>query len=209
MAIVLASVGIGAVLPDVDAATASSSPYSLAPSIELAAPAPLTPPQLPPAAEPGSLTSPMPASVPVGLAIPALGVTSAVIGLGLEDDGSMEVPPGAYPAGWYDQSPTPGELGPAILAAHVDWGGKPGVFHAIRDLQPGDEVSVARQDGSIATFRVDRVDEYAKEAFPTDAVYGDLDHAGLRLITCGGDFDDDSGSYEDNVVVFATFTGTG
>ena len=209
MAIVLASVGIGAVLPDVDAATASSSPYSLAPSIELAAPAPLTPPQLPPAAEPGSLTSPMPASVPVGLAIPALGVTSAVIGLGLEDDGSMEVPPGAYPAGWYDQSPTPGELGPAILAAHVDWGGKPGVFHAIRDLQPGDEVSVARQDGSIATFRVDRVDEYAKEAFPTDAVYGDLDHAGLRLITCGGDFDDDSGSYEDNVVVFATFTGIG
>ncbi|HEY0401648.1 MAG TPA: class F sortase [Blastococcus sp.] len=209
MAIVLASVGIGAVLPDVDAATASSSPYSLAPSIELAAPAPLTPPQLPPAAEPGSLTSPMPASVPVGLAIPALGVTSAVIGLGLEDDGSMEVPPGAYPAGWYDQSPTPGELGPAILAAHVDWGGKPGVFHAIRDLQPGDEVSVARQDGSIATFRVDRVDEYAKEAFPTDAVYGDLDHAGLRLITCGGDFDDDSGSYEDNIVVFATFTGTG
>ncbi|MCW2704444.1 MAG: Peptidase sortase [Blastococcus sp.] len=209
MAIVLASVGIGAVLPDVDAATASSSPYSLAPSIELAAPAPLTPPQLPPAAEPGSLMSPMPASVPVGLAIPALGVTSAVIGLGLEDDGSMEVPPGAYPAGWYDQSPTPGELGPAILAAHVDWGGKPGVFHAIRDLQPGDEVSVARQDGSIATFRVDRVDEYAKEAFPTDAVYGDLDHAGLRLITCGGDFDDDSGSYEDNIVVFATFTGTG
>ena len=209
MAIVLASVGIGAVLPDVDAATASSSPYSLAPSIELAAPAPLTPPQLPPAAEPGSLTSPMPASVPVGLAIPALGVTSAVIGLGLEDDGSMEVPSGAYPAGWYDQSPTPGELGPAILAAHVDWGGKPGVFHAIRDLQPGDEVSVARQDGSIATFRVDRVDEYAKEAFPTDAVYGDLDHAGLRLITCGGDFDDDSGSYEDNIVVFATFTGTG
>jgi sortase (surface protein transpeptidase) len=209
MAIVLASVGIGAVLPDVDAATASSSPYSLAPSIELAAPAPLTPPQLPQAAEPGSLMSPMPASVPVGLAIPALGVTSAVIELGLEDDGSMEVPPGAYPAGWYDQSPTPGELGPAILAAHVDWGGKPGVFHAIRDLQPGDEVSVARQDGSIASFRVDRVDEYAKAAFPTEAVYGDLDHAGLRLITCGGDFDHDSGNYEDNVVVFATFTGVG
>jgi sortase (surface protein transpeptidase) len=209
MAIVLASVGIGAVLPDVDVATASSSPYSLAPSIELAAPAPLTPPHQPPAAEPGSLMSPMPASVPVGLAIPALGITSAVIGLGLKDDGSMEVPPGAYPAGWYDQSPTPGELGPAILAAHVDWGGKPGVFHAIRDLQPGDEVSVARQDGSIASFRVDRVDEYAKAAFPTEAVYGDLDHAGLRLITCGGDFDDDSGNYEDNVVVFATFTGVG
>ena len=151
----------------------------------------------------------MPASVPVGLSIPALGVTSAVIELGLEDDGSMEVPRGAYPAGWYDQSPTPGELGPAVLAGHVDWAGKPGVFHAIRDLQPGDEVSVARQDGSIASFRVDRVDEYAKAAFPTEAVYGDLDHAGLRLITCGGDFDDESGSYEDNVVVFATFTGVG
>ena len=127
----------------------------------------------------------MPASVPVGLSIPALGVTSAVIELGLEDDGSMEVPRGAYPAGWYDQSPTPGELGPAGFAGHVDWAGKPGVFHAIRDLQPGDEVSVARQDGSIASFRVD------------------------RLISCGGDFDDDSGNYEDDVVVFATFTGVG
>jgi sortase (surface protein transpeptidase) len=147
----------------------------------------------------------MPDSAPIGLAIPALAVTSPVIALGLEDDGSMEVPPGAYPAGWYDQSPTPGELGPAVLAGHVDWGGEPGVFHRIRDLVPGDEVTVTRQDGSVATFRVDHVDEYAKDEFPTDVVYGDLDHAGLRLITCGGEFDDDTGSYADNVVVFATF----
>jgi sortase (surface protein transpeptidase) len=200
----LVTLGVGAVWvgPQDAGAAAQPSPFSLAPSVRLAVPAPVTTPA---PAQPVPSPSSMPESPPVGLSIPALGVTSAIMELGLEDDGSMEVPPGAYPAGWYEQSPTPGELGPAVLAGHVDWAGKPGVFSSIRELAPGDEVLVARQDGSVATFRVDRVDEYAKDEFPTDAVYGDLDHAGLRLITCGGEFDEDSGSYVDNVVVFATF----
>ena len=65
---------------------------------------------------------------------------------------------------------------------------------------------VIREDGSVATFRVELVTESAKSDFPTDAVYGDLDHAGLRLITCGGEFDESSGDYADNVVVFASLT---
>jgi sortase (surface protein transpeptidase) len=113
------------------------------------------------------------------------------------------VPPGAFPAGWYTGAPTPGELGPAILAGHVDHGGSAGVFYRLRDLEPGDTVEVARQDGSAAVFRVTRVEQHRKEAFPTAAVYGDLDHAGLRLITCGGQFDGRVHSYEDNIVVFA------
>ncbi|MBW3620328.1 MAG: class F sortase [Actinobacteria bacterium] len=142
-------------------------------------------------------------SVPTRLHIPAIGVESELVGLGLQDDGRMEVPPGAYPAGWYTGAPTPGELGPAILAGHVDHGGRAGVFWRLRELQPGDTVEVGRADGATAVFRVTRVEQHAKDAFPTAAVYGDLDHAGLRLITCGGAFDRDAHSYEDNIVVFA------
>jgi sortase (surface protein transpeptidase) len=148
------------------------------------------------------------ASAPVKVRIPALGVTSKVMELGLERDGSMEVPPGAYPVGWYDRSPTPGEIGPAVLAGHVDWGGEPGAFYGLRELLPGDQVVVQREDGSTATFAVDRVEEHEKDGFPTDEVYGDVPYAGLRLITCGGTFDEDTGNYEDNVIVFATLVTT-
>ena len=150
----------------------------------------------------------LPASDPVRVQIPALGVTSRVMDLGLSRDGSMEVPPSAYPVGWYDRSPTPGELGPAVLAGHVDWRGAPGAFYGLRELLPGDEVVIDRADGTVATFEVERVEERAKGDFPTDDVYGDIDHAGLRLITCGGTFDRQSGRYLDNVIVFARLVAT-
>ncbi len=156
----------------------------------------------------GPAVAPMSASEPVRIEIPALGVTSDVMDLGLQSDGSMEVPPGAYPAGWYTGAPTPGELGPAIIAAHVNWNGEPGVFYEIDELAPGDAILVQRADGGTAIFKVDRVDQYPKDEFPTDAVYGNIDHAGLRLITCGGDFNDDENSYIDNIVVYASFTGS-
>jgi Sortase family. len=140
--------------------------------------------------------------------IPAIGVDSGLIGLGLRGDGTMEVPPDGFPAGWYTGAPTPGELGPAIIAGHVDWGGRPGVFYHLRDLKPDDAVTVTRKDGSVATFRVTRVEKYLKNSFPTDVVYGDIDHAGLRLITCGGLFDRRARSYDDNIVVFADLVTT-
>jgi hypothetical protein len=143
------------------------------------------------------------ASRPLRVLIPAIGVDSELMDLGLQPDGTLEVPAEGFPAGWFTGAPTPGELGPAILAGHVDWDGSPGVFYRLRDLVPGNEVSVVREDGSTAIFRVQAVERFAKDAFPTDAVYGDLDHSGLRLITCGGSFDSQARSYEDNIVVFA------
>ncbi|WP_308127948.1 class F sortase [Modestobacter italicus] len=145
----------------------------------------------------------LPASAPVRVQIPAIGVDSELMDLGLQADGTMEVPAGGFPAGWFTGAPTPGERGPAVLAGHVDWGGAPGVFADLRDVAPGDEISVLRADGSTAVFAVREVGQYDKDAFPTAAVYGDLDHAGLRVITCGGDFDQLAGSYRDNTVVFA------
>ncbi len=67
---------------------------------------------------------------------------------------------------------------------------------------------IDRADGIVATFRVDRVEEHAKDDFPTEEVYGDIDHAGLRLITCGGAFDEDTGDNLANVIVFASLTGS-
>jgi sortase (surface protein transpeptidase) len=142
-------------------------------------------------------------SSPVRLRIPAIDVDSELMQLGLHDDGSLEVPPEGFPAGWYTGSPTPGELGPAIIAGHVDWAGSPGVFFSLRELAQGAEILVERADGSTALFRVRSIHQFPKEAFPTDAVYADIDHAGLRLITCGGSYDSRARSYSDNVVVFA------
>ena len=147
----------------------------------------------------------LPASRPVRLEVASIGVDSALLDLGLQDDGSLEVPPDGTSAGWYTGAPTPGELGPSVIAAHVDWDGEPGVFYRLRDVRPGDEVSVFREDGTVAIFRVTEVEQFAKDAFPTETVYGDIDHAGLRLITCGGSFDRAARSYEDNIVVFAEF----
>jgi sortase (surface protein transpeptidase) len=160
------------------------------------------------AATPSSATAPLARSVPVRLQVPAIGVDSELMDLGLKADRTLQVPSVGFPAGWYTGAPTPGQLGPAVIAGHVDWDGKPGVFYHLRNLKPGDEISVTRQDGVAAQFRVTKVEYHSKKQFPTGAVYGDLDHAGLRLITCGGSFDPQAHSYEDNIIVFADLTGT-
>jgi LPXTG-site transpeptidase (sortase) family protein len=117
-------------------------------------------------------------------------------------DGSLEVPPAGFPAGWFTGAPTPGELGPAVIAGHVHWIDERGVFWRLEELRRNDVVSVTRRDGSIMRFRVTASKTFSKDHFPTSRVYGDIDHAGLRLITCGG-YDARSRSYEENIVVFA------
>jgi sortase (surface protein transpeptidase) len=143
----------------------------------------------------------MPRSAPVRLSIPAILVDSSLMRLGLKSDGTLETPPGAFPAGWFTGAPTPGELGPAIIVGHVRYE-TPGVFERLTDLRRDDEIQVERKDGSTARFRVTRVQHFAKSAFPTQKVYGNIDHAGLRLITCGG-LDAQTNKFEENVVVFA------
>ena len=149
----------------------------------------------------------LPASTPTRLVIPAIGVKSAVLNLGLNRDRTVEVPPlGAVSeAGWYRNSPTPGALGPSVLLGHIDsarYG--PGVFFRLGALRKGDTVLVERADHRVAVFRIDAVAEYAKNHFPTLTVYGNTDHAALRLITCGGKFDLSTHNYEDNIVAFAS-----
>lgn len=171
------------------------------PAVPVAGPPPAAPAQV-------TTTPAMAAAPPVRVRIPAIEVDSALIGLGLQGDGTLQVPADGSVAGWFTGAPTPGQYGPAVLAAHVDWNRAPGVFFRLRDLAPGDEVAVDRADGSTARFVVIGVEQYPKDAFPTERVYGDIDHAGLRLITCGGAFDRAERSYRDNVVVYAGLVGS-
>jgi hypothetical protein len=148
------------------------------------------------------------ASAPVSLAIPAINVQTPLMHLGQTAQGSLEVPPPGPDydkAAWYKFSPTPGELGPAILVGHIDSAAKgPSVFFKLGALRPGDLVRVTRADGSVAVFKVDDVRRFHKQQFPTKLVYSNTDHSALRIITCGGPFDRDAGSYLDNTIVLAS-----
>jgi hypothetical protein len=162
-----------------------------------------------PASPGGPQAVPLGRSEPVHLDIPAIGVSSALIPLGLNADGTIEVPPlgRSAPAGWYRYLATPGEIGPAVLLGHVDSARDgPAVFFRLTDLRAGDPIAVRRADGRTAVFSVTRVEEYPKSGFPTESVYGALDHPELRLVTCGGAFDKLRRQYHGNVVAYATFT---
>ncbi|SDD88863.1 class F sortase [Streptomyces prasinopilosus] len=149
-------------------------------------------------------------SVPVGLEIPAIGVDTPVMPLGLARDRTVQVPPLTADdvAGWYRHSPTPGQIGPSVILGHVTVGVHgDGVFRHLARLRRGDLIVARLENGTAAVFAVGSVRTVAKADFPTDAVYGDVDRPELRLITCGGPRTGEE--YRDNVIVFATSSPAG
>lgn len=167
--------------------------------------APSAAPGTEPEAEGGAAGEGMPKAEPVSIDVPKIDAKSSLIPLGLNADNTVEVPPVTQPlqAGWYVNGPTPGEIGPSVILGHVDGNKQKGIFFRLKELVPGDKVSVARKDGTTAEFAVTKVEKVPKDQFPTDAVYGDTSEPELRLITCGGVFDKASHNYLDNVIVFA------
>jgi Sortase domain len=146
----------------------------------------------------------LPASKPVRVDIPALDIAQRTTELGMAADGTIQVPVGLEPIGWFVESPTPGEIGPAVLAGHLTWNGADGVFRHLATLQRGDEIVVTRADGSRPQFVVTEVAQYPKDEFPTARVYANNPGPQLRLITCAGDYNPGSHNYSDNVVVYAS-----
>ncbi len=147
--------------------------------------------------------------VPTRVRIPSIGVNASMTGLGLNPDRTLEVPENVGVAGWWTGRSVPGEVGPSIVVGHIDSRiAGPGVFHQLFRLSAGDTVEFERSDGSIAEFRVTDSERVAKDEFPTERVYGDTDEPTLRLITCGGNFDRVTRSYDDNVIVYAEYLGT-
>ena len=140
---------------------------------------------------------------PEWLAIPAIGVFTTLVRLGLTARDTLQVPPTAAAAGWYTGSPRPGEIGSSIIAGHIDSKLGPGVFYRLGDLHRGDYVYVIRADHTVGVFEVTALRTYAKASFPRNEVYGPVPDAELRLLTCGGTFDYSTGSYLSNVVAYA------
>jgi hypothetical protein len=145
-------------------------------------------------------------SPPASLTITSLGIQTALQPLGLQADGSLQPPSQWATAGWYDGGVVPGQIGPAIIAGHIDSTRGPAVFYRLRDLVAGAKVLITEQDGSVLTFVVDGAESFPKSQFPTAEVYGPTPDAELKLITCTGTFDSSVHSYRSNLVVTAHLT---
>ena len=156
---------------------------------------------------PGAAADPA-VAFPTVLRIPAIGVSTPLVRLGLDASGALQAPESPDVAGWFAGGPVPGDLGPAVLAGHVDSKVGPAVFFRLRQLKAGEEILVERSDGSTVAFSVATVQVFPKDQFPTEQVYRPTPLAELRLVTCGGPFDRAGGRYLDNVVVEAVSVGT-
>ena len=164
-------------------------------------PTSLIPPEEPTTTE---IAPVLPAAEPIAIDIPAVGIVADFEQpLGVNEDRTIEVPDGFDTVGWYRYGPTPGELGPAVVLGHVDSFEGPAIFFSLGQLSPGDDIFINREDGSRAHFVVTRLERVEQDTFPTAQVYSDIDHAGLRLITCSGTFIHGEQRYTHNLIVFA------
>ncbi len=148
----------------------------------------------------------LPRSLPVSVDIPAIGVSSRLLQLGVNSDGTIQVPSlstRADEAAWYKYSATPGQIGASVIEGHLDGYRGPAVFFRLGALRPGDRIDVTLADGLTAVFRVTGVRQYLKSSFPAKSIYGATGYPALHLITCGGAFDYATGHYLSSTVVFA------
>ncbi|WP_199516563.1 class F sortase [Nucisporomicrobium flavum] len=149
-------------------------------------------------------------SRPQRLVIPAIKVEAPLLTVGLAKDGSVAVPPldRHNEAGWFEEGPTPGQFGPALIVGHADTRTGPSVFHRLHELRPGQKIEVVRADDETAVFEVNSVEHFGKAKLPVKRVYGDYSRPSLRLVTCGGTWLGGGKGYSDNVIVFASLVGT-
>ncbi|MFJ3222700.1 sortase domain-bontaining protein [Streptomyces sp. NPDC086783] len=144
----------------------------------------------------------LPRSEPAIISIPKIGLHTQVDPVTRAADGSIALPENPDHAGWYTGSVTPGERGNAIMVGHVDSQKGPAAFYGLGALRKGSPLTVTRRDGSTAHFTLTGIDVWAKNAFPSQRVYGPTTTAMLTLITCTG-WDSTHRTYRDNLVLTA------
>lgn len=143
---------------------------------------------------------------PVRLDIPAIQVSTHLVGLGLEPDRTVEVPTNPDRAGWFTLGPSPGAPGSSVVLGHVDSIAGPAVFARLEYLEQGDVVKITRSDGSVITFEVRRLAQFDNADFPAERVYAATGARRLNLVTCSGDYVASQGGYQSNLVVFTRRT---
>jgi len=154
---------------------------------------------------PSSMAASLPAAVgrPIKVTVARLNLSSSLQALGLAKDGSLQSPSKWEEAGWYADGVRPGEVGPAVIAGHVESSGGPAVFYRLPTIKVGDDVAIQDDLGATRHFVVNGIQQYPKQKFPSQAIYGPAAVPTVRLITCYGDFDQAQDSYVDNLVVTA------
>lgn len=186
--------------PDASPTSTSSPSASTAPSSE---PPDITS-RVNPASEPRWSEVPETRGLdPARIRIPSIGVDADVIDLGLNPDGTLEVPDNFANTGWFSKGPQPGKHGASVVAGHIDSTDGPAVFYRLDELVEGDQVIVESPEGDTVTFQIETVEQFDKDEFPTERVYSFTPGPTLRLVTCGGPFNDTIGHYEDNIIAFA------
>ncbi len=186
-------------------ATARPLPRAVAPADpDPYAPHPTARPTPPPPAPP-TPTTPSRVADPVRIEIPSIGVDAAIDPLEVKED-TLAGPKRFSHAGWWRAGPEPGEPGAAVIAGHIDSYKGPAVFIRLHEVQPGALVVVHRADRSSVSFRAVGIERHRKSQLPTDRVFAESNSPLLRLITCGGEFDEQKKSYRDNVIVYATLS---
>jgi hypothetical protein len=145
-------------------------------------------------------------SQPIRIVIPSIDVLAPVHSVGLDDRGAIATPALHLrnEAGWYQQGPTPGQYGPAIIVGHVDTREKPAVFHRLNELRPGAKIEITRRDRQVTVFEVNSIERFSKDKLPVKRIYNDFSRPALRLITCGGRWVGGELGYRDNIVIFAS-----
>lgn len=148
-----------------------------------------------------------PRATPVGLQISSIDVSRyPVRAIGLEPDGQLEIPDETE-IGWYRYGAAPGRPGATVLAAHVSWNNTTGPFARLGSVEPGDQVEVALDDGTIRRYEVVERAIYGKLELPRERLWTNSGPETLVLITCGGEFNPDLRRYAQNIVVYAVPTG--
>ncbi len=163
----------------------------------------------PPRAQPPPLAATQDrASRAVAIHIPRLNLNKSLVDLHVQTDSTMSVPQTFSDVGWWSAGPRPGGAGATLIAGHVDSKSGPAVFYRLKDLIPGDRVTIDRADHTTAVFRVVGKASYPRANFPDDVVYRVSGKPSIHLVTCDA-LDYATGHHTANLVVFADLVSTG
>ncbi|WP_396398737.1 sortase domain-containing protein [Kocuria kalidii] len=141
---------------------------------------------------------------PVRVVVDGSPIDMPVVPVGIEDNGAMTIPGNHVELGWYRYGPAPGaDEGAVVVAGHVDTLTEVTPMAQLQDVPAGAEIRVERADGSVQRYRTESVRHIHKGSLADADLFRRTGEPVLHLVTCGGEWLEETGDYEDNVVLRA------